>query len=432
MIAFLQENGRFMLNIAMGFTCMWIMLCTMLERRKHLWIAIVFSSVKSFYAQFLTTAILANMGSESAAGMYLQLANAIALPLADAVMLCCFFKAEPPKVLIAAIISEMVGGGAIASIAVMIVNLIEGRSNPVMGQADLQWADLLLIPVCAAVFAAFYLPTRSLLLKYRSFEIRHKKIFSVLFIVFLWSTSWSYFVSMIDKRQMSAAYMFAFMVHLLLILSIGYLLIRYQRRKIKEESEYLLHQQELIETHAIVLKQNTLDECQRVLEEQMRELAALEQGHRLIQSDRLQRYLSELKQQYENLRAGAFCRDALVDAILYYQSERMEKQGLILECSCHGYDAGKIEQTDLAQLLFRLLETVCQEKNRQTCIAQEPVRLTLTSLGQQLLIALSWQQEQKKKLHKPRWLRSYLKKYDGTMRMEENDGRTELQIGLMK
>lgn len=133
---------------------------------------------------------------------------------------------------------------------------------------------------------------------------------------------------------------------------------------IQLERAYLNTQLGLLETHYQAIQSQVLqmESCQKMIAQQMEELTSAKAEGRL--GEHTKNYLENLKQEYSKLRAGMYCDDWRIDAVLYCQIESARSQGIEVDCQIRGYDRNIVEQQTLAQVLFLLL-------HNGICILQE-------------------------------------------------------------
>ena len=76
------------------------------------------------------------------------------------------------------------------------------------------------------------------------------------------------------------------------------------------------------------------------------------------------RYLDDLRSEYQNISAGMYCQDWMVDAVLYTQIRAAKERGIKVDCNVQGYPCGAVSQERLAQLLYSLFEFGMQENEK--------------------------------------------------------------------
>lgn len=436
LLSIVRMSMHIYLFTIVGSVMIWILMCTMLEKkRKNAWIGFVYSLVKSFYSQILAAIILEYYFGEADWYYWLTLANAVTLPLLSCCVTLYCFKDEIIKVLVAAWVSEMIGA-MLAEFALVLTNLLEGRADLLTFGKEIQWMDLWIIPIGIFIFCIFYFPSRPLLRRYRDSELRYKKFLGTLFAVYMITGSASYFVNVRDTPSATLIIYFYEIFWVMMVTAVAYVFLRQYRHSVSTQKEYLLLQRELMSSHytAVRLQIERVDACRAIVNEQMKEIIAIDEKE--INSERVDTYLKNLKQEYEMIRAGIYCDDWMVDAVLYCETDRMKRQGIALQCYCQGYDRGLIQETDLAQLLYLLLESEWEiikgRTRKEKQIGEEELQLGLriTAVKNQLLVVLTDLKEERRTSEKlkRKWLTPYLKKYDGILKTEKGSGEVTILL----
>lgn len=415
-----------------GLTCIWICMITFLPKRRKGWPLFVWTFVKSFYAQIIVGIFLDHYYGTEEWMRYFVLANTIALLLFDCTLYYNFFQGDILKVLLGAVGSEMIGA-TVGQVDIMLVNLLEGREDILTFGGEIVWMDLLLIPIGAILFALIYLPMRSTIRRYRTYEIRYEKILWVLVACYILGTQVTYFIDVRDVQTVMYIWYLYLLVWVLAVLTVAVLFVRKSRNKLHAEHEYLLLQKDLMVSHYIVVQKqiNRMEICQKMIDEQMREMeqvrAAAAGAAKFV---KINEYLKHLQTEYDSIQAGIYCNDWMVDAVLYCQLERIRNQGGETECSCQGYERGSIAEQDLAQILYQLLERGNGIVEKETL----KISFRMTAVTNQIFIVLSVLEGQEGKVGRRNpgfnWMKPYLKKYDGMVSMEGKGNRQKIRIIL--
>ena len=133
-----------------------------------------------------------------------------------------------------------------------------------------------------------------------------------------------------------------------------------------------------------------MEMCQKLVDEQMAEIVrrgedvvatescdrckdtevAAAKGEEMIKNgisekkEVILRYLDDLRSEYQNISAGMYCQDWMVDAVLYTQIRAAKERGIKVDCNVQGYQCGAVSQERLAQLLYSLFEFGMQENEK--------------------------------------------------------------------
>lgn len=83
-------------------------------------------------------------------------------------------------------------------------------------------------------------------------------------------------------------------------------------------------------------------------------------------------YLTDLREEYQNIRAGMYCRNWMIDAVLYTQIGMAKEQGIAVDCQVQNFSCDTVSQEKLARLLFELLDFGIRENDSQGA-GSEPI-----------------------------------------------------------
>ncbi|MCD8052701.1 MAG: hypothetical protein LUF00_01345 [Lachnospiraceae bacterium] len=208
-------------------------------------------------------------------------------------------------------------------------------------------------------------------------------------------------------------------------------------RQVSMEGEYLKLQQSLIDSNYRILKQTRIQDYERMIRELDEQMKKLKISNSAEKSVKIQNYLTHLEQEYASLRSGIYCDDPMIDAVLCYQAGILERSGVAFSCHCQDYARGRIEESDLAQILLRMLETAaqtCPELNEQNAQNSDnppcsAMTLGISSLKGQLILHMSLTTGNTRPL-KTQWMKPWLKKYSGALRQECQNGCRDVVVGL--
>ena len=204
-------------------------------------------------------------------------------------------------------------------------------------------------------------------------------------------------------------------IAVLLVVLLG-LVYRDYRRQVRGESRFLSTQFQLLQTHyeSIRTQMQRMEMCQKLVDEQMAEIVrrgedvvatescdpckdtaavaascedvaedgtswkndfgyegskqSVEEKRRRKADDQrkavILRYLDDLRSEYQNISAGMYCQNWMVDAVLYTQIRAAKERGIKVDCNGQGYPCGAVSQERLAQLLYSLFEFGMQENEK--------------------------------------------------------------------
>ena len=183
----------------------------------------------------------------------------------------------------------------------------------------------------------------------------------------------------------------------------------------------------MVETREIITRQ--LQELDRILEDS----SSKDYG---IDAEVLKGYLRELQSSteggtHENNQPGQngagyrgrYCRDILTDEVLSQIADSAKIQGNSMAISLRNYDSGRIEDEDLARILYCL---AYEETGKASAGERE---LSLTGTDRQLIIRMSAD-----RLQIPRSriiaMQSVIRKYKGRLSFTRRGGEEEIYVTL--
>lgn len=142
-------------------------------------------------------------------------------------------------------------------------------------------------------------------------------------------------------------------------------------------------------------------------------------------------YLEQLKQSYDEIRAGMYCDDWKVDALLYCQSEIARSQGIETEYSLPEYNRGRIPEDELVHLLTRLFDYGIKANQKAEQEREKKIFLRMGGVRNQLVIEFSASVEEK---NRPscRQIRKCVREYHGNLMTEDKKNEFKFIISLEK
>lgn len=128
------------------------------------------------------------------------------------------------------------------------------------------------------------------------------------------------------------------------------------------------------------------------------------------------RYLDDLRNEYQNISAGMYCQDWMVDAVLYTQIRAAKEHGIEVDCNVQGYQRGAASQERLAQLLFTLFEFGIKENEKLQEQAKRYLHVKLQNVVGNLAVCFEVASEGKRRGKK---IRKMLAKASEQIEVEE-------------
>ncbi|MDD6615347.1 MAG: hypothetical protein PUF13_04500 [Lachnospiraceae bacterium] len=236
----------------------------------------------------------------------------------------------------------------------ILTSYLEGRADLFTVYGKLQLGDCIYYILMLLMAEAAARAAAPLLKRFRTYRFRNKKAEAVCVIVFVGSLQIMGVSDLRDGQTVVILFYMVFLIYALAATAVFVLMYLYQRQRIRTEHAFLDMQLHLMESHyaSIQGQIRKMEHCQRIIDEQMKEI---EESKNLSQG-KAAAYLEQLKKGYDEMRAGMYCDDWSVDALLYCQSEMARAQGISAEYSLSEYDRGRISEDELVYILFRLFE----------------------------------------------------------------------------
>lgn len=405
----LSEAGHRSMIILASQPLIWIMLLTMMERRKGCWIPFVWMPFQSLLTRVLIEVFLRTYYSDAKWFWPLALAVRIGTFVICLLLFCYMFNSSVIKVMVANFIAEVIGA-TISLVAVMLINYLQ-TSNQVLDFEDgLERMDLGIIPVEVVIFCIMYIPLRPLLKKIRAYEPRHNKIWAVVSVVYVLSANVGFGTTLAYKRY----YLWCMIWITIVFAVVAMYYLRYEKG-VRIERDFLRAKQELLESHYTAVQMQTcrMEAVRADAQTQVYEI--IKEKEEAARNSRINKYLESMREEYNNL-AGNYCDDWLLDAFLYCEAEVLKRYGISLECRLHGYNRGEIQEKDLMQMLHRLLKVTIQSDEQGV----PQIVLSMSTVRDQLLINLNYIGVKLPDAGKVK-LKKHIEKYDGKIEAEKEE-----------
>lgn len=306
------------------------------------------------------------------------------------------------------------------SISTILVNMLGSRQTVFDYMEPFCPADLLHPIIIAGLFETEYRVIKNWVPKIRAYEPVHRRVWWIGLLIYVcWGIESTILVLKRMRELNIGFYLVPVLFTMVLLVGLIRMTMRYQKVT-QEKSAFLRARQEIMRLHhEVILRQaEGLERSRREIEHQMETLGVSGAGQ--ISEERVRRYLSVLTGQYEQIRAGIYCRDMMTDAVLYHLAVKFRQQHIAFEFSFQDYDRGKIGAEDIAEILLQIqkaaeqggaesiwLKTGCV-KNLLIFEIKGPVFKELKRLKRQLLPIAA--------------------KYSGDIGIQKEDGRFFLRL----
>lgn len=273
-------------------------------------------------------------------------------------LLCVFcytFYGSLIKVILSATFGDVLG--AIVGCGVQfILNILEGRENILDMSGSFHLLDFLLPVLCYVIFKILQKRGQKVFQWLREREVKCPGLWGTFYVFYLMISLLS--VQGFADRELSImlrSIILIVLAFLMIITFLGISILRSRQRQVLQKHRFLRKQQELILLHSKSIQRQVLqtERLQKQLDEQMEKILA--DAGSVGSAARLRSYLAQLKEQYQTMETGMYCRDWMVDAVLSYMAPRLREKGIDCELHFQNYDRGYIDSVDMAQLMMQLM-----------------------------------------------------------------------------
>ena len=345
----------------------------------------------------------------------LQTAVSSVLGVVTMFIMIATYQNEILKVIFAALLGEIYFT-LVEMLAVVGVNGLEGKTDLLLIYDRLQPMDLLIPVLFGTGIVLLKLFGGRWLARYRDVRIRHRQLFWFAIVAYFIVAQTNGMIVIGQEAGLVTATGMPFIgIAVLLVVLLG-LVYRDYRRQVRGESRFLDTQFQLLQTHyeSIRTQMQRMEMCQKLVDKQMKEIVrrgenvaatencdsckdtaavaascedaaedgtswkndfgyegskqSVEEKRRRESDDQrkavILRYLDDLRSEYQNISAGMYCQDWMVDAVLYTQIRAAKERGIKVDCNVQGYPCGAVSQERLAQLLYSLFEFGMQENEK--------------------------------------------------------------------
>ena len=343
-----------MLLFSLTGQIMIIMVCDqLLVRRRSAAKLMICLILKILITSILVSTVLQHYYAGELWMKFLGIASNMCMFLLCYIMLVHTYYGGWLKCLIAENISEIMISVFMCP-GLILAGYLEGRENVFVVYGKLTAVDLVYYVVMLLMTVGLCRLAGPLLHKFRTCHIRHKKAVIAFSVVCIISMQLMSIGDVQDGYLIMLLFYMIFLVYALAVLGMFVLMYLYQRQKIRTENTFLNMQLHLMESHYESMQNQIrrMEKCQQLMDEQMKEI----RDNPNLSEGKTAAYLNQLKQDYDSIRAGVYCNDWKVDAVLYCEAEAARSQGISVGYSLAEYDRGEITEEQLVRILFSLFD----------------------------------------------------------------------------
>ena len=390
------------------------------ERRQSYWKIAIFWAIKVFIQIVMCNYVLVVLYGETEWLGTLRLIVAWIYAILVYVAYCWMFKGDPLHIAIVAFIADLIVSFT-GLVSIAFVNLIRGNADIWLLIDKFQITDIFMPIIFSIIVGGVCKISSSILEKLKKWEPKHKKILWTIFVLYIFGASLS---NLDSYQEMTLSIVMGIILYGVAVIVFAMIAIKYGN-KLEKEQRALQLKQRMMESHYEIMQGQIqrIEKSREVIAWQMEDI--LKTKDQTYKDGKIKQYLEQLKEDYEEIRAGVFCDNWMVDAVICSQKEQLMQKGITLECAIHGLELKKIQEQDFIQLLIILFSYVEEVSENST------VRISIKGIKNQLMIEYELPAN-KKEVQIKRRLDSYIKKYDGSILVYEEEQRVRVVIMLKR
>ena len=299
------------------------------------------------------------------------------------------------------------------------------------------------------IFTVLYFIVHPLLKKYRTYIIKHEVICLTLIFTFFiagWLSNILYnTTASLHQRPM---YLLATSLFIGGGIALGITFVIHTRSVFQKKKELKQNTKQMEHYYQEIQNQiKELDDFKEIAEGTLDELSELTQSlsHK-EKKKQVETYITNLKTRYQNLEQLFFCEDYLIDGILTDFAAFCRKQKIEADILFQNYHRGNIKSEDSVAILLKLIEYAKQAAKVKLHAAAIKNQLVYSVELQEKVIAESKAASKEKSvLEKSEKLisqneikisqkvfKKYVKKYDGGLSIEKENGKIRIILGLKR
>lgn len=334
------------------------------------------------------------------------------------------FTGDALKIVVTSMTAEIYAV-SLNGVVLVMINYAEGRKSIFLSGGSFQMTDLLIPLIMYAVFLPLYFFFRDKLKENRHRSLKHRKFWTVFAGIYIFLGILSWWNGYANK--MSYMSWFVWLIFFFLAAELGiagtWKWINYMG-KIEREHKMLKRQQEFLclHKHAINEQIQSMEENQKLINLQMKEIKKLE--GEALSGERVKSYLKQLEREYHSIKAGVYCSEWEIDAVLYYYSQKAEKNGITCIFYFGNYRRGSVKHEYLSEILMLLLEESI-EKNLTVKEQERRILLSAGTVRNQVLLSLETMGRGKFSTWK---LRLFAEKHQGLVKYKKRDDKIYIKI----
>lgn len=425
-MAELTEISRYMLVVSTDILCLYAVLCLVLGKRRSAKAMLVFFLAKTVVVNILLNQIFGEYFAADPVRLSLYMVITLLTGIINYGMVCYTFHGSTAKILLVTIICEYIVSIS-GSLLMIGANIL--KKNPDIWEmgGSIDREDLLVPAGMCTLCVMLYKAGGKQLKKIRDYEVKHKKVWWLLWIVCTVTGNFSMLPTY--NRTFALTVLLFFCIFMLLIICIllaGFHLWQLWRRKVRQKHQYLSRQRELMKLHGEAVRRqiDRMEGQQAEIDRQMERFLAMED---LTERNRTAAiYLRKLKEQYTAIRAGVYSDDYQIDSILYSYAGIFDRMGVNTEFSFGSYRGGCLDDEEAAAVLLELLDLAVRE-NAPAAPEKRSLRLLGGTVKNQAVFRMECPDGARRQMGS---LKRRVKRLGGQMKVLRGGGRMSAEVLL--
>ena len=344
------------------------------------------------------------------------------------VFICIYmYETESVKILFLMAVSE-VTAACVLLLSVSVVNVMEGRSGQVFNwYAPFRWEDLCGYIPELMIGSFLYTILKKFRDLFGKIEIPNSRLIWFVYLCYFLLMQFSQLMGLASEKGIIRGQIIPCMIVAAgTVIGICVVLSRYQTDT-QMESRFLQMQLNLMQDQYCSMQQQKvyMEECSQLIECQMQEI--IQNRAEDIQSDKITDYLEDLKKEYQKIRAGLYCKDWTLDAILYVQIEQARKQGMEVQCRIQNYPKSQDDVQCMGKILMELFGYVLSREQKKKSSKLSQIQVQMDHIAGQEILIFTCQAEKKVQELKKK-IQRLIKDKDGNVEIEQTQG--QMRIGI--
>ena len=271
------------------------------ERRQSYWKIAIFWAIKVFIQIVMCNYVLVVLYGETEWLGTLRLIVAWIYAILVYIAYCWMFKGDPLHIAIVAFIADLIVSFT-GLVSIAFVNLIRGNADIWLLIDKFQITDIFMPIIFSIIVGGVCKISSSILEKLKKWEPKHKKILWTIFVLYIFGASLS---NLDSYQEMTLSIVMGIILYGVAVIVFAMIAIKYGN-KLEKEQRALQLKQRMMESHYEIMQGQIqrIEKSREVIAWQMEDI--LKTKDQTYKDGKIKQYLEQLKEDYEEIRAGVF------------------------------------------------------------------------------------------------------------------------------